>query len=174
MDAALDHRVRVERAVLIRAIVLHHSVSSPSTTLAQIDGWHKVRGFRCVGYQYVIRLEGEAAIIERGRSEDERGAHLKPSGLAEINNSNSIGVCIAGQHQSTAPHAAPPDRRLLTQAVELTAELCDHYGLTEEDVFGHRELRPTACPGDLLDLDEFRECVGSLLEQIRAASNCDY
>ena len=52
-----------------------------------IDKWHKDRGWKCIGYHYVIDLDGT---IEKGRPESEVGAHV--SGY----NSHSIGICYIG------------------------------------------------------------------------------
>ena len=52
-----------------------------------IDLWHKARGWKGIGYHYVIDLDGT---VEKGRDEDEIGAHV--SG----HNKDSIGICYIG------------------------------------------------------------------------------
>jgi len=143
----------------IVAIVIHHSVSSTCTDREEITRWHKHRGFRTIGYHYLVRLDHGQAIIERGRAEDERGAHLVPQYGAEISNSNSLGICIAGNHEIN-----DPDGRLWTQALELAAELCHHHLLTEDQVYGHNELRSTLCPGTKMDMELFRGELHDLLD----------
>lgn len=147
----------------IKAIVIHHSVSAEDTTREQIDAWHKARGFSGIGYHYLIR-RGENGYPEvvRGRPDEQRGAHLFPDAGSRIWNRTSIGICIAGNYQE-----GPIAEDMLTQAVEVAAECCSRYGLSEADVFGHRELRSTLCPGKHVDMDSFRSQVGSLLEQVR-------
>lgn len=50
--------------------------------------WHYARGFKDVGYHFVIRQDGE---IELGRPLNEMGAHC-----AKFNR-NSIGTCLIGK-----------------------------------------------------------------------------
>jgi len=52
-----------------------------------IDRWHKVRGFRKIGYHIVVLLDGEE---QYGRDIWEIGAHAKGY------NRNSIGICYIG------------------------------------------------------------------------------
>lgn len=52
-----------------------------------IDTWHKARGFKKIGYHYVIDLDGT---IETGRDLNEIGAHCAG------HNRTSIGVCYIG------------------------------------------------------------------------------
>ena len=56
-------------------------------TAAEIDQWHKARGFSGIGYHFVIRLDGS---IEFGRPVETMGAHVMGQ------NSHSIGVCMIG------------------------------------------------------------------------------
>lgn len=54
---------------------------------AEIDKWHRARGFNGIGYHYDIRRDGT---IEIGRPLEIPGAHV--SG----HNSNTIGICLVG------------------------------------------------------------------------------
>ncbi|MET3601142.1 N-acetylmuramoyl-L-alanine amidase [Martelella mangrovi] len=56
-------------------------------TVKDIDRWHRERGFRCIGYHYVIYLDGS---IHPGRPVEEIGAHVKG------HNRSSIGICYIG------------------------------------------------------------------------------
>jgi len=71
-----------------------------------IDQWHKRRGFRCIGYHYLItngRLYGnkrkyrvdDDGIIQKGRPCSVKGAHVRG------HNTNSIGICLIGKHGFT-------------------------------------------------------------------------
>lgn len=44
----------------VKEIIIHCSASKEGVdvTAKQVDGWHKKRGFRCIGYHYFIRLDG--------------------------------------------------------------------------------------------------------------------
>lgn len=56
-----------------------------------IRKWHKDRGWKDIGYHYVIRRNG---LIEAGRNYDVVGAHV--SGF----NKNSIGICLVGREKN--------------------------------------------------------------------------
>lgn len=73
----------------INEIIVHCSATMPTMDIgvAEIDRWHKDRGWSGIGYHYVIRRDGS---LETGRDISRAGAHV--SGR----NANSIGVCIIG------------------------------------------------------------------------------
>lgn len=54
--------------------VIHHTASPSWTTVADIDRWHKERGWDEIGYHFVIYANGQ---VKKGRSLDKRGAHNK-------------------------------------------------------------------------------------------------
>lgn len=70
-------------------IVVHCAATPPGVDIgaAEIDGWHKAKGWRCIGYHYVIRRSGA---VEEGRPVEEPGAHA-----VEVND-RSVGVCLVG------------------------------------------------------------------------------
>ncbi|WEM05510.1 amidase [Ralstonia phage BOESR1] len=70
-------------------IVVHCADSKPSMDIgaAEIDRWHRARGWACIGYNRVIKRDGT---IEQGRPDDQIGAHV------EGYNSVSIGICLVG------------------------------------------------------------------------------
>lgn len=70
-------------------LVIHCSATPASLDwgAADIDKAHRLRGFHCIGYHYVIKRDGS---VEQGRPEEYVGAHV--SG----HNSTSIGICLVG------------------------------------------------------------------------------
>jgi len=54
---------------------------------AEIDQWHRARGWNGIGYHYVIRRDGT---IETGRPLERVGAHV------EGHNAYTIGICLVG------------------------------------------------------------------------------
>ena len=70
-------------------VVVHCSATRADMDIgvAEIDKWHKDRGFYMIGYHDVIRRDGS---VEQGRDIDEVGAHVKG------HNSESVGVCMVG------------------------------------------------------------------------------
>ena len=73
----------------IKYIIVHCSATAEGKDFKEkdIDKWHRQRGFTCIGYHYVVDLDGK---IEVGRPESQIGAHCKGY------NSVSIGVCYVG------------------------------------------------------------------------------
>lgn len=108
----------------INEIILHCS-DSKSGNAEIIDGWHRKRGFKKIGYHYIVLRDGT---VEEGRELQEIGAHVKGR------NRNSIGICIIGRLLFTKEEAMTPAQRtslmnLLYRLKELypTAIISGHY-----------------------------------------------
>lgn len=73
----------------IKSIILHCSATPEGKdfTVADITRWHKERGFRTIGYHYVVYRDGT---VHKGRPVEQIGAHC------EGHNKDSIGVCYIG------------------------------------------------------------------------------
>jgi N-acetyl-anhydromuramyl-L-alanine amidase AmpD len=137
-----------------REIIIHHSASSFGDA-ALIDKWHRRRGWRGLGYHYVIlngrRFKGGYAaeddgLLEKGRDTNRRGAHCRG------HNGKSIGICLigpSGNHSYTAKQ-----KNALLKLVQL---LIDRYGIPVNKIYGHKELdvRKPQCPE--IDMDDFRK-----------------
>ena len=123
----------------ITLIVIHCSAVKPDQTssAAQIDTWHRQRGFRLgIGYHYVVRRNGE---IEQGRPEWLVGAHCMN------HNKYSIGVCYEGGLDA---RGQPADTRTTEQKAALRTLLADlHRRYPRAVIVGHHDLNPQkACP----------------------------
>lgn len=123
----------------INKLILHCSATPEGreVTVEEINEWHKQRGFKSIGYHYVIYLDGS---INKGREEDEIGSHTVGQ------NTNSIGICYIGGCDSKMN---PKDTRTDAQKetlIMLVKNLLDKYELTSEDVYGHYQFAPKACP----------------------------
>lgn len=119
--------------------IIVHCTATPEgrdVTVEEITRWHRARGFRTIGYHYLVRLDGT---ICPGRPENEIGAHCKGK------NARSVGICYAGGLASDGK--TPKDTRTAAQRASLrrlVAELRERYpGAT---VHGHREFAAKACP----------------------------
>lgn len=119
--------------------IIIHCTATPEgrkTTVADVDSWHKQRGFAKIGYHYLIGLNGE---IWPGRTESEIGAHC-------LNyNAKSIGVCYVGG--LALDGKTPKDTRTTAQksALEkLIKELKLRY--PNATIHGHYEFAAKACP----------------------------
>ena len=123
----------------ITLIIIHCSAVRPDQTssVAQIDTWHRQRGFHLgIGYHYVVRRDGQ---IESGRPEYMVGAHCKN------HNAHSIGVCYEG---GLDIRGQPADTRTEAQKASLRRLLEDlHQRYPKALIVGHHDLNPQkACP----------------------------
>lgn len=122
----------------INKLIVHCTATSEGreVTVEEIDRWHKQRGWKSIGYHYVIYLDGS---IHKGRDEKEAGAHC--SGY----NADSIGVCYVGGLSKDGK--TPKDTRTDAQKqslVKLLKELKAKY--SDATIHGHREFAAKACP----------------------------
>lgn len=122
----------------IDKIILHCAATPEGKdyTVAQIDQWHRARGFKGIGYHYVVYRDGS---VHAGRSVEKAGAHCTGQ------NANSIGVCYIGG--CAVDGKTPKDTRTAAQRAaleKLVKELLRQYsGAT---VHGHNEFANKACP----------------------------
>ena len=121
-------------------IIIHHTgnPADDDCSAEQIHWSHLAQGWSGCGYHYIIRKDGT---IEEGRPEWATGAH------AEGCNWNSVGIHVCGNFE-----IAEPTKAQIESTAYLVGYLCDKYGLipTADTVKGHRDLMPTACPGQNL------------------------
>ena len=122
----------------ITLIIIHCSAVRPNQTSSakKIDEWHKDRGFKCIGYHYVIRRDGT---IELGRPEWMVGAHCHVAG--QNHNKYSIGICYEG---GLDIRGQPADTRTAEQKQtmrRLLEELHERY--PRAMIVGHRDLIAT-------------------------------
>jgi hypothetical protein len=120
----------------IKFIVFHCSATreGQSVTAAEIDRWHRQRGFAKIGYQRFVRLNG---MIETGRSDEEIGA-----GVAGWN-ANSIHICYAGG--LAVDGVTPKDTRTPQQKTALRQLALDYHRLyPDAKICGHRDMSPDA------------------------------
>ena len=122
----------------ITLIIVHCSAVRPDQTSSakQIDNWHKAKGWKAIGYHYVIRRNGK---IEPGRSEAVVGAHCKN------HNAHSIGICYEG---GLDIRGQPADTRTEAQKLSMRVLLEElHQAYPKACIVGHHDLNPQkACP----------------------------
>lgn len=121
----------------IREIIIHCSATPEGKdyTVADIDRWHRARGYRMIGYHFVIYRDGS---IHVGRPKDEPGAHCKG------HNTVSIGICyIGGLSNEGIPKdtRTPQQRDSLLGLIEQLQEEFPHA-----TIHGHNEFANKACP----------------------------
>ena len=136
---------------IIREIILHCSATPEGRNVRakDIDRMHRQQGWKCIGYNYVVELDGT---VVPGRPLSMIGAHTKG------HNSNSIGICYVGGVDAMM---RPKDTRTPAQKaalVSLVRELMKWYGLTADKVHCHNEFANKACPS--FSIAQFRKELG--------------
>lgn len=119
-------------------IIVHCSATKAGMDFRaiDIDKWHKQRGFKKIGYHYVVTLAGE---IETGRNIDEIGAHC--SG----HNEDSIGICYVGGLNTFGRIADTRTKAQKLALQHLIETLKTQY--PEAIVYGHNDFdKGKACP----------------------------
>jgi N-acetylmuramoyl-L-alanine amidase len=125
----------------ITHIVYHYSATYPDQDYGVDDimRMHKARGFRTVGYHYVIKRDGT---VQKGRGEREIGAHVKG------HNTGTIGICcIGGIDRATGVNVGVDNRTPAQMASleRLTRDILTRHPSAK--IVGHRDLGATQCPG---------------------------
>ena len=121
-------------------ITVHCSATSPSQDIgvAEIRSWHKNRGWRDVGYHFVIRRCGK---VEIGRPLSQTGAHVKG------HNKGNIGVCLVGgcnAVQQPEDNFTFAQRKALFGLIEV---LQKRFLIADNNVKGHKDWGVNkACP----------------------------
>jgi len=122
----------------ISKLVIHHSASKAATTKkADLERWHKERGFSQIGYHKVVEANGS---IVNGRSESTQGAHAKGA------NMGTLGVCVVGDFETETPSPAQ-----IKSLVTVLSEWCKTHKLNSTNIYGHYNVpgatTDTSCPG---------------------------
>ena len=122
----------------ITEIIIHCSatIEGKDYTVTDIDRWHRARGWRRIGYHYVIYRDGS---IHEGRPISETGAHCAG------HNAHSIGICYIGglaKDARTPKDTRTPEQR--TSLLHLLKQLRSSY--QNIPILGHRNYSCKACP----------------------------
>lgn len=120
----------------INKIIIHCSATpcNQDYDIEDIRFWHRSRGFKDIGYHYVITTDG---IIQSGRDIEEIGAHCKG------HNHDSIGICYIGGLDT---NRKPCDTRTPWQKVALSSLLRVLLLNCDATIHGHNEFANKACP----------------------------
>lgn len=133
-----------------RYIIIHHTASPrDTTTLEQVNAWHKARGFPkssrgwYVGYHFLIT----AGSMFQTRDENERGAHAYNPATGIDWNGTSLGVCLTGNFN---------EDKTLTEYQTQTLHnilriLMENWKIGPKRILLHRDVDQTACPGRNID-----------------------
>jgi N-acetylmuramoyl-L-alanine amidase len=121
----------------INLIVVHCSATKTNqeVDMAVIDKWHRQRGWRKIGYHFVINRDG---VVEEGRAKGEVGAHVKGK------NKNSLGICLIGGIDEKGNAESNYTKEQWKALEQLVDYLLDEFG--DIEVSGHNEYAAKACP----------------------------
>lgn len=118
----------------IKYIVVHCSATRPSANVGrvEIDNWHRRRGWKGIGYHYVIKRDGT---VEEGRKLTEIGAHVHGY------NTVSWGVCMVG---GLNEETGKPEDNFTDKQYHSLEDLLNtlHSLKPDAEIVGHRDLSP--------------------------------
>ena len=124
----------------IDAIVVHCTATPEGRDLdwRDINQMHVARGFNCIGYNYVVTLDGR---VQTGRSLTIAGAHCKAKGFSGASyNKHSIGIVYVGgldKNGKAKDTRTPEQKKALREHI---AKLVKEYPIKE--IIGHRDASP--------------------------------
>lgn len=143
-----------------RGIIVHHSDSYYGCA-AHIDKVHKSKGWGGLGYDFVInngvfrRGYGKAdGAVEVGYrwSQQKTGAHCNlKNDKTNYWNRYTIGICLIGDFEKTRP-----TEKQWRSLVKLISFLQKRYSIPTSQIKGHRDIKPTKCPGPNLSLTQLK------------------
>lgn len=122
----------------INKIIIHCSATREGKdyTVADITRWHKARGWRTIGYHFVIYRDGS---VHKGRNLEEIGAHCVG------HNAHSVGICYIGG--LSADGKTSKDTRTQEQRTALRKLVEDlQQQFPGATLHGHREFANKSCP----------------------------
>lgn len=131
-----------QAGVPVREMVLHCADiptglafrRSASEWVAEVDRWHKNRGFHGIGYHYVITPDGDCAV---GRADYKIGAHVLG------HNVGTLGVLLL--ERDSVERLATFSRYFSAHQWRAVRDLALRYGI--ERVTGHNDYANKLCPG---------------------------
>ncbi|MFT7517781.1 MAG: hypothetical protein ACI84O_001582 [Myxococcota bacterium] len=140
-------------------ITVHHT-AEPFSSLSSAASGAEVKniqdqhmngrtpGWADIGYHFLIDRAGK---IIAGRPLSAQGAHASGN-----NNIGNIGICLLGNFASQPNRgndyimAQEPSSAQILALTELVDALRGNYSISGNNVFGHKELKSTDCPGPAL------------------------
>ena len=160
----------------VTKLIVHHTVTAngdpdPAATVRAMYAFHtQVRGWDDIGYNFLVDAQGRVYEGRRARSyaagEIPTGEDLQRQGVvgahAEGTNTGSAGIALMGTFTSSSPSPAAVaslEAWLAWKAARHEIDPTGSSAFTSADggttrvfanISGHRDVRATECPGDLL------------------------
>ncbi len=134
----------------IDEIILHCTATPEGrpVSVAEIDRWHKDRGWSGIGYHYVIHLDGK---VEPGRPVERVGAHVKN------HNERTVGVVYVGGVDATGKAKDTRTKEQKEAFTKLIGELDRRFSFKK--LSGHYEYANKDCPS--FDVAPYRKLLAS-------------
>lgn len=149
-------------------LIIHHTGGSDANplqdssnfTFEQCNELHKKFGMMSslgywIGYHYYISKDGT---VKQGRADTDEGAHTIGK------NSESLGICLAGNFDATMPTDAQ-----VISLKKLLIEKVNQYGIVTENIVPHRKFAVKSCYGNKLSNDWARNLVRGMSKEERLA-----
>lgn len=156
----------------VKQITVHHTAQGAAYSAAAVAGVsqetgakgvraarasHLHNGWTDIGYHFLVDGAGH---VFQGRGYLQPGS-LGPDRTPPVlakgshvggHNTGNIGVNVLGCFGAKGERDCGdvPSGEALTALTNLLAALCAAYGVSPSGIVGHRDLAPTACPGDRL------------------------
>lgn len=122
----------------VHTAIIHCAYTPPEMDIgaAEIDVWHRERGFSGIGYHHVVRRSGAT---EAGRALNRQGAHCKG------HNKGTWGVCLVG---GKSRGGECEDNFTSQQFMSLLSILRVYRGINSKlEIVGHNHFAPDrGCP----------------------------
>ena len=159
-------------------ITFHHTAGFRALSLDEglvqvksIQDFHQNgRGWSDIGYHFLVDQAGNLyqgrPFLSEAVSLDDVPTLVRGAHVGEANTGN-IGLSVLGCfHPAEGAHCLDIiNATTLNTIVTMFAFLCERYGVTPDNIMGHRDFSSTACPGDnnYTLLPEIRDRVRTLL-----------
>ena len=126
----------------VEKIIIHCSATKEGqdVSASTIKSWHLKRGWKDIGYHFIIRLDGT---IELGRMMNVIGSHTKGE------NSKSIGICYIGgveNFRTDGKYKAKDTRTQKQKKSIITLLRALKLIYKDATIHGHNEFSSKACP----------------------------
>ena len=116
-----------------RTMVIYHHTGSWEKDMEQVRAYHLRKGWRDIGYNYVIEYDGK---IRGGRPLTISGAHARGF------NAVSVGIALLGNFMEK-----PPTEQQIKSCIKLSVMLCKEHKINPSQLFQHKDKANTLCPG---------------------------
>jgi len=142
-------------------IVIHHTVTDHGPA-SYINRLHKDKGYDETGYHFVInngRGERDGKVEPTSRwFKQKHGAHCRVN-KNDNNywNEHTIGIGLIGNFEKSWPTNAQYD-----SLARLVHFLQKRYGISINDVKGHKHIKPTKCPGKHFSFAELKRRIATI------------